>query len=127
VNLVRQFRRLSLAEIPPETIALSVVLGITLGVFPVYGFPTLLCVAAAFLFRPHVPLLHAINAVTGPLQFALILPFHRLGKLLLPAAAGVGGFTLRMIAGWLLVCLPAGICLYFVLRLSLRRGRVALG
>jgi hypothetical protein len=127
MNLALHLRRLSLAGTSPETLALSIVLGVTLGVFPIYGCPTLLCVAAAFLFRPHVPLLQAVNAVTGPLQFALLLPFHRVGRHLLPGVGGVGGFTLRMIAGWFLVCLPIGICLYLVLRYSLRSGgRVSL-
>jgi hypothetical protein len=121
VNVRQQLRRLSLAGIPPETIALSVVLGVTLGVFPVYGCPTLLCVAAALLLRPHVPLLQAINAITGPLQLALALPFHRLGGHFVPAATGVGGFTLRMIAGWFLVCVPIGCCLYVMLWFWLRR------
>jgi uncharacterized protein (DUF2062 family) len=122
MKLRERLRRLSLANTPPETIALSVVLGVTLGVFPIYGCPTLLCVAAALVLRPHVPLLQAINAITGPLQFALVLPFHRLGRHLLPAVkAGVAGFTLRMIVGWFFVCLPIGLCLYAVLRFWLRR------
>jgi hypothetical protein len=120
VNL-RCLRGLSLAGAPPETIALSVVLGVTLGVFPVYGCPTLLCIAAALLLRPHVPLLHAINAVTGPLQLALALPFHQLGGHFVPGAAGIGGFTLRMIAGWFLVSVPIGAALYLVLWFWLRR------
>jgi hypothetical protein len=121
VNLRRHFARLSLAGTPPETIALSVVLGVTLGVFPVYGVPTLLCAAAALLLRPHVPLLQAINLVTGPIQLALAWPFHRLGRLLLPAVHGVAGFTLRMVTGWFLVCVPIGLFLYVILRLWLLR------
>jgi hypothetical protein len=121
VSFRQKLSRLSLAGTPPETIALSVVLGITLGVFPVYGCPTLLCLAAAVLLRPHAPLLHAINAVTGPLQLALALPFHRLGRQVLPAVAGIGGFTLRMIAGWFLVCVPIGVALYVGLWFWLRR------
>jgi len=124
VKIAATLRRLSLADTPPETIALSVVLGLTLGVFPMYGVPTLLCLAAALLWRPHIPLLQAINAASTPLQFALALPFQRLGYHLLPDAPGVTGFTLRMIAGWFLACVPAGLCSYVVLRLYLRRRQL---
>jgi hypothetical protein len=123
-RLAAILRCVSLAGTPPETIALSVVLGLTLGVFPMYGVPTLLCLAAAILFRPHVPLLQAINAATTPLQVALALPFQRLGYCLLPDGGGVPGFTMRMVAGWFLACVPIGLCSYVVLRLYLRRRAV---
>ena len=125
--------RFSLRQIPPEQAALSVALGLTLGVFPVYGCPTVLCIAAAFVWRPHIPLLHAINGVTSPLQLALLVPLHRIGALLVPAvapalarngwywAAVFSNCAARLITGWLLICVPAGVTLYFVLVSLLRR------
>ncbi len=110
--------RLSLRQASPETIALTVVLGLLLGVCPVYGAPTLLCVAASMLFRPHVPLLHAINTLTSPLQIALLIPFRRLGVLLLPRigipahtggaglAAAACGIVAQTVLGWAIVCGP---------------------
>ena len=124
MSIAATLRRLSLAGTPPETIALSVILGLTFGVFPMYGVPTLLCLAAALLWRPHIPLLQAINAATTPLQFALALPFHRLGYHLVPDAPGVAGFTMRMVAGWFLACVPIGLCSYLVLRQYLRRRQL---
>jgi hypothetical protein len=133
-RLLQALRRFSPEDTPPETIALSVVLGVVLGVFPLYGVPTLLCVVAALLFRTHAPLLHATNAVTGPLQFALLFPFHSVGARLLPGLgqaavsdhsliARLGGAVAQTSAGWLLLCAPAGIVLYCIAAVVLRRFR----
>lgn len=131
--IAREMRRLSLASASAETVALSVAFGLALGVFPVYGCPTLLCMAVAVLFRLHVPLLHSINLVTSPLQLALIVPFHKLGDRVLPASAAwavpghwqlaltVCGFTSRVVAGWFLVCAPLAFTLYVGLTFALRR------
>jgi uncharacterized protein (DUF2062 family) len=132
-RIAGKLAQFSLRQIPPEQVALSVALGLTLGVFPVYGVPTVLCIAAAVVWRPNVPLLHAINGVTSPLQFALLVPFHRVGALVVPgvaptmasngwyAAAVFSNCAARLIAGWLLVSVPAGITLYVVLSSVLRR------
>ena len=122
-RLERAWMRFSLGNSAPETIALSVALGLTLGVFPIYGAPTLLCIAAACIFRPHVALLHAINAATSPLQLALLVPFHALGALVLRGAIapGVGGAVARVIAGWLLISIPLGATVYVALLSALRR------
>lgn len=131
-RIAQALRGLSLEGASAETIALSIALGLTLGVFPVYGCPTLLCLAATMALRPHLPLLHSINFLTSPLQLALILPFHRVGDRMLPAttrvdpgywhfAISVYGFTSRVVTGWLLVCVPLGAALYVVLTVALRR------
>src|SRR5579872_6178647 len=66
----------------PERLALSVALGIALGVFPVLGTTTLLCGLAAILFRLNVPAMQLVNYLVFSLQLALLIPFIRLGELL---------------------------------------------
>jgi len=129
--------RIALDEATPHAIAASIALGLVLGVFPVYGAPTLLCTLAALLFRPHVPLLQAINMATSPLQFALLVPFHNIGARILPrlgegSAAGkahvpalILGATAQTIAGWLLVGAPAGVASYCMASHALRRRRLS--
>jgi uncharacterized protein (DUF2062 family) len=130
VRIARGWRRCGLAHADPETVALAVALGLTLGVCPIYGAPTLLCLAAGWVLRPHVPLLQAINAASSPLQFALLLPFHALGTLILPRAmqSGAPGAVARVVAGWLLVSVPLGLSLYAaalgLLRLRARRAAI---
>jgi uncharacterized protein (DUF2062 family) len=66
--------------ITPEKIALSLAFGICLGVFPVLGSTTILCLAVAFLFRLNIPAIQLVNYLIYPVQIALIMPFIRLGE-----------------------------------------------
>ena len=64
----------------PEKIALSIALGITLGVTPVLGSTSLLCLLAAVVLRLNLPSIQLVNYLVYPLQFALLIPFIRLGE-----------------------------------------------
>ena len=129
---------LSLEGVTAETLALSLGLALLLGVFPVYGCPTLLCAAAAIVLRLNLPAMQLANALTTPLQLALWMPFHRLGDLLLRGAAdprvpagvhseawrflgGIWTLAVHAIAGWFCVCALLGILLYLALRFACRR------
>ncbi|MFY9660850.1 MAG: DUF2062 domain-containing protein, partial [Terriglobales bacterium] len=72
--------------ITPEKIALSLAFGIVLGIFPVPGSTTLLCAAAALIFRLNLPAIQLVNYLIYPLQLFLLLPFIRLGEMLFRAA-----------------------------------------
>ena len=74
-----------------EAIALSVALGLVLGVFPIFGFPTLFCTLAAAALRLNLPAIQCVNYLAYPLQFALLIPFIRLGDWLFRAAPSIGG------------------------------------
>lgn len=64
----------------PEKIALTIALGVTLGLFPVMGATTVLCTAAGFVYKLNQPILQAINYALYPVQIALILVFVRIGE-----------------------------------------------
>jgi len=64
----------------PEALALSLALGATLGLFPVLGATTALCVAAGLALRLSHPALQLANYAVYPLQVPLILVFVRLGE-----------------------------------------------
>jgi len=66
--------------ITPEKIALSIALGLTLGVTPVLGSTSLLCLLAAVLLRLNLPAIQLVNYFVYPLQFALLVPFIRAGE-----------------------------------------------
>jgi uncharacterized protein (DUF2062 family) len=111
-----------------EEIALSVALGVVLGVFPILGFPTLFCVLAALVLRLNAPALQFVNYLVYPLQLALLIPFVRLGGWLFhptPASSpmlGVLAATLHTVVAWFCVCAPAGLLLYVFLAAVLRRS-----
>jgi uncharacterized protein (DUF2062 family) len=66
--------------ITPEKIALSIALGISLGVFPVLGATTVLCAIAAVRLKLNQPIIQLVNWLVYPLQLALILVFVRIGE-----------------------------------------------
>jgi uncharacterized protein (DUF2062 family) len=84
--------------ITPEKIALSIALGITLGVTPVLGSTSILCFLAAVVFRPNAPAIQLVNYFEYPLQFALLIPFIRVGE-------------------WIFAARPAGISLVQILNM----------
>jgi uncharacterized protein (DUF2062 family) len=78
VELLRQ-------GVTPEKMALSLALGVALGVFPVLGTTTALCALAAFVWRLNLPAIQIVNYFVYPLQIALLIPFFRLGEKLFGA------------------------------------------
>jgi uncharacterized protein (DUF2062 family) len=68
--------------ITPEKIALTIALGLVLGVFPILGSTTLLCALAAGMLRLNQPIIQLTNYFAYPLQLALIIPCYRAGEIL---------------------------------------------
>jgi len=120
----------------PEKIALTIALGIILGVTPVLGSTMLLCTLAAILFRLNLPAIQLVNGVVYPLQFILLIPFYRMGAWMFHAdastislsgvtaliRAGVGHavrtlwvVTMHALLAWLLLGIIALAILYAVL------------
>jgi uncharacterized protein (DUF2062 family) len=126
--------------VTPERIALTLVLGAALAVFPILGSTTLLCAGAALWLRLNQPIIQLVNYFCYPLQIALLIPFYRLGlsipQLMDRFRAGPGQFisdfaviALGGIAAWCLLVPPAAALLYFACRPAIRklalRNRVA--
>ncbi len=139
VRLLRQ-------GISPEKVSLGLACGIIIGVFPVVGATTVLCTIVAIIFRLNLPAIQLVNYLVYPLQFALLIPFFHFGDWLfgaepLPFSAQelvalfkadfwgtvrqLWDTTLRAIAAWSLVCLPAVAALYFALTPLLRRLKLS--
>lgn len=84
-KLVRPLLDLLRQGVTPEKIALSVALGVVLGVFPALGWTTALCAIAAFALRLNLPAIQIVNYFMYPVQLALLLPFFRFGEKLFGA------------------------------------------
>jgi uncharacterized protein (DUF2062 family) len=131
----------------PERLALSLAVGLVLGLFPIVGATTLLCVAAGFAFRLNHVALQLANHLAYPLQVPLILAFVRLGERLLGAPRvtldplalarhfqrDASGFLrefgltgLHGILGWGLVAPVLLAAVFFAVRPVLRRVDAAL-
>ncbi len=78
-KLIQPFIELLRQGVSPEKIALTVALGICLGVTPVIGSTTMLCTLAAITLRLNLPAILLVNGVVYPLQLMLVVPFLRAG------------------------------------------------
>ena len=134
--------------ITPEKVALSLAFGIVLGIFPVLGSTTILCAAAALIFRLNLPAIQLVNYLIYPLQLFFLLPFIRLGELLFRAAplqlslaqmlamaradlphavATLWLAVVHAMSAWLLIGPPAILLLYFLLSRALRQVAASSG
>jgi uncharacterized protein (DUF2062 family) len=126
--------RASLEDLTAEEIGLLLVVGFTLGVFPIMGCPTILCLIVGFKLRLNVPVLQLINNLTSPIQLALLLPFERAGAWAFGggdgAAMSLAGklemAALHAVAGWTFICVPLAVLACAGVPLALRTGRRAL-
>ena len=124
--------RAHIADLSPEAIALILALGLVLGVFPVFGFPTVLCAVAAFLCRINLPAIQLVNQICSTLQYLLLIPLGRAGARVV-SQDGAGSGTLwnlihaarNAVVGWCCYCVPAGLVLYLAIVFMLRWRRQA--
>lgn len=66
--------------ITPERLSWAIAAGIVLGVFPVLGTTTLVCLFVGWAFRLNQPVLHVFSNLVYPLHLALILVFIHMGE-----------------------------------------------
>ena len=126
----------------PERLALSIALGIALGLVPALGITTLLCTLAAFLFRLNLPAIQLVNYIVYPLQLALLIPFIRAGEWLFGAESlhlsfelfqrmmkedlwgtvfGLWAATMRAVVVWVLIAPVVVALVYFVMTPLLKK------
>ena len=120
-------------DLSPEDVALILAVGLVLGIFPMCGIPTILCVLASLVLRVNFPALQIVNQLSWPLQIATLVPLARLGsKIIAPSnefaasiAGRLGTAVLTAVTGWFCICIPLGLLLYFSLLCILRRNGAA--
>ena len=71
--------------VTPEKLALSLALGVVIGVFPALGWTTALCAIATVVCGLNIPAIQLVNYFMYPAQIALLIPFFRLGEKLFRA------------------------------------------
>ncbi len=64
----------------PETLAWSIAVGLLVGINPVIGTTTILCLGLTTIFRLNVVASQIANHAMFPLELALVIPFIRLGS-----------------------------------------------
>jgi len=66
--------------VTPRKIALTIALGLALGVFPILGATTVLCGVAGVSLKLNQPVIQFVNWAVTSLQLALIIAFVRIGE-----------------------------------------------
>ena len=64
----------------PEKLAWSIAVGLLIGINPILGSTTILCLTLAFVFRLNVAASQLGNHIVYPLQLILIIPFIRIAS-----------------------------------------------
>ena len=128
--------------VTPTSIAASMSAGAVIGVFPLLGSTTVICLLLALALRLNLVAMQALNWLVYPLQVALILPFIEIGQRLFSdspvelsleqlqaafeqgwwhAVADLWDLLLNGVLAWGLIAVPAGMVLYPVFAGVLRR------
>jgi len=68
--------------VSPEKLAASFAAGFLIGIFPLIGVSTGICLIAAYIFRLNHLAIQVANYTAYPLQFLLVIPFYRAGEML---------------------------------------------
>jgi len=63
----------------PERLAWSLAIGLLIGINPLLGSTTLLCMAVAVVFRLNIAASQIANHIAYPFQILLVIPFLRVG------------------------------------------------
>jgi uncharacterized protein (DUF2062 family) len=71
--------------VTPQKLALSIALGLSLGIIPILGITTALCALAAIRFKLNQPVIQLVNWLVYPLQLGLLLVFARIGEWIMHA------------------------------------------
>jgi uncharacterized protein (DUF2062 family) len=142
LRVIEPLLRLLSQGTSPKLIAVSMSAGTVIGVFPVLGSTTVLCLLLAVTLKLNLVAIQTLNWVVYPLQVVLILPFIQLGQRLfsdapialsfeqlqvafeqgwLQAAVDSWNLMLGGMLAWSMTAIPVGIALYYVFVLVLRR------
>ncbi len=68
-----------LQGLTPRKLAVTIAMGIVLGIFPIFGTTTLLCLVVAYFLRLNIPMIQIINYLVTPLQLLFMIPFIKVG------------------------------------------------
>jgi len=118
----------------PQQLALTLAIGVAVGILPLVCGTTLLCAALAHRLRLNQAMIQTVNYLCYPLQIALFVPFYRLGATLFPwgqqvtsedvlqtvkhnpfaAVTLLGAATVKALCAWALIAPMLILCLYLI-------------
>jgi uncharacterized protein (DUF2062 family) len=120
----------------PVKLSIAISIGATLGLFPIFGTTTLICVLLAVIFKLNMTVLQVVNYLMLPLQLIILIPLIKAGEYIF--SSGHSKLTIEMIVhafkdswlsgikelghilimgagAWAIIIIPLGIILFFIL------------
>jgi hypothetical protein len=140
--VVARVRLVLSCGLTPQKLALTLCLGIAIGIIPLVWGTSLICFILAGTFRLNHIALQSVNCLLWPVNLALMVPFFKLGAWLFPggpplpqhifstpapgagfpALSLFGWLTLKAVAAWAVTALPAALLAYGIVRLAQLRS-----
>ena len=74
--------RLLKQGVDPSRLALAIASGSVVGVFPILGIATIICMGIAALYRLNLPVIQLASYLVFPMQIILFFPFLYIGEVL---------------------------------------------
>lgn len=104
----------------PHKLALSVTIGMVLGIMPLWGIITVVGIAIGLLFRLHVAILIAVMYLLTPVHVALLVPYFSLSAALFGVVVpDMNQITLTSLSSELVKALLGAILIWSALALPL--------
>ena len=125
-----------------KKIAISITLGVVIGIIPVYGLTTLMVSVLALSLRLNMVVMQVVHYILHPVQILLFIPFFKLGDMLLKdsnvdfslaeymhlfktdfwgALSEIWKLNLSALAIWVLISIPLYIFMYRLSVYMIRR------
>ncbi|MBI3548847.1 MAG: DUF2062 domain-containing protein [Elusimicrobia bacterium] len=124
---MKRLRELLKQGASPDVVAMSIGLGATIGLFPIVGFPTPLCLLVGVRWKLSHPAMQAANWLTYPVYIPAAFGLTMLGQSIYGGApleltsSGVWRAVLYSATGWAIVAPFVWALVYFPARTVLRR------
>ena len=97
-KVVSFVRKIFHQGLTPHQLALTIALGVVVGIVPLVWGATPLCALLAFRLRLNQVAIQAVNYLVYPLQMALFIPLYALGSTIFPW--GTAFSSQALLAGW---------------------------
>lgn len=141
-KVVEPIRKALKNGISHKRLAVSLALGITIGLIPFYGLTTLLVGVVALALRLDFVVMQAVHYIVHPIQIILFIPFFKAGNVLFPingvnftlkeyvayfksdfwlALGELWKLNLSAIVVWAILAIPLSYILYYMFFHSIRR------
>jgi hypothetical protein len=113
-------------------LSLSIAFGIVVGISPIIGLTTLLCIILAYIFKLNHIAIQVSNYAAYPLQLLLLVPFITAGEHIFPKNFEIGKsgmqkyifIAIKGATAWMIIAPLVFILVYFSSRFFLRRVKI---